>query len=483
MKIKHWLMVSYFVVMLLPVAFLYFLYLSLNHYNEKQDVIEYMEISNKLSSLENVLQDPSLYKLQPASKYKKIKSLTNESLKIILYRPDGIVLFSSLQDPFRIDRKNTNSLYMDLNELQKKLKTYVYKKPVFQNGQLIGIYEVTIARDDWVEEMNHRSALFTGIFIVFFLGTYVFVIYLLNRKLNRPMEFLRAQMTNFARGEPLHEKSPVSKDEMGELIAHFFDMKDQIEKAQQEIAKQQKEKEFMVASLTHDLKTPLTVVQAYSEALLDENRLTEKERQEYETILFEKLKYIRQMLDDLSVYISLQSEQGEMEFTEVDGEEFFDMLLSGYDENCQKSEIFLHTEKNVCNTYYVNVKNMIRIVDNLMSNAIRHTDGGKNIHLAAISSHTPMPSWIFSPFQKEVNEWRKNGTAIIVQNEGEGIPFDKQEMIFEPFVQGEGARGHGGSSGLGLSIAKMLVEKHGGKIKLWSRNGYGTLVVCWLPER
>ena len=71
---------------------------------------------------------------------------------------------------------------------------------------------------------------------------------------------------------------------------------------------------------------------------------------------------------------------------------------------------------------------------------------------------------------------------MIIQNEGSFIPLEKQESVFEPFVQGDEARGQGGSSGLGLSVAKMLIEAHGGKIKLWSAEEFGTLVVCWLRE-
>ena len=105
-------------------------------------------------------------------------------------------------------------------------------------------------------------------------------------------------------------------------------MKEQIEQSRQELAKQQQEKEFIVASLSHDLKTPLTVIQAYTEALQNKENLSENEKREYKTILFEKLAYMKQMLDDLSVFTALQSSKEKIEFIEVDSEEFFEMLLS-----------------------------------------------------------------------------------------------------------------------------------------------------------
>jgi signal transduction histidine kinase len=357
------------------------------------------------------------------------------------------------------------------------------KKPVFAEGKLVGIYEITIGRSTWIEGVNDRSLLLVTLFGGFFILIYVVVVMLLNRKFNRPLQHLRSQMTAFAKGQPEQMEIRTGKDEIGEVLTHFHQMRSQLEQTQYVLSLQQKEKEFIVAALSHDLKTPLTVIQAYTEALQTENKLSEKERLEYRTILFEKLAYMKQMLDDLAVYTALQSVQEKPELVEVDGEEFFDMLLSGYEQPCKNKDIRLDTFQCVQSTYDVNVKQMMRVMDNLMTNAIRHTDPGKRIWLAAISPDSALPDFVFPPFFQEVNAWRMGGTLLIIQNEGNAIPIEMQERIFQPFVQGEGARGNGGSSGLGLSVAKMLVEQHDGKIKLWSTAGYGTLVACWLNER
>ncbi len=70
----------------------------------------------------------------------------------------------------------------------------------------------------------------------------------------------------------------------------------------------------------------------------------------------------------------------------------------------------------------------------------------------------------------------------MIQNEGPSIPLAQIQHMLKPFVQAEGARGNGGTVGLGLSITKMLIEQHQGKINIWSQAGYGTIVGCWLPE-
>ncbi|WP_338785919.1 HAMP domain-containing sensor histidine kinase [Metabacillus sp. FJAT-53654] len=486
MKIKYWLIISFLLVMLLPVIALYFLYVSISSYDEKHDLLEYMNVSNRLIEMQPILEDGLLYKIQPNENYDKIGKFANENVKITLYRPDGIILYSSIEDPSinrLYQRSNVETLYKNLNEIQKKHRSYSLKKAVFQDGKIIGLYEVTIARKEWVNGVNDRSITLLVLMSSFFIILYTLVVFLLNRKLNKPLTILQKEMTAFANGQTVTNPNKKTNDEIGELFSHFHRMRRQIEQNREELAIQQKEKEFIVAALSHDLKTPLTVVQAYTEALQDETRLTEKEQYEYKTILFEKLHYMKQMLDDLTIYTALQSAPEKIDLVEVDGQEFFDMLLSGYEEPCAKKHIHLHIEQNTNGQYGVNVKQMMRIVDNLMGNAIRHTESDHLIWLAAISYRAPLPNWVFSPFINELNEWRQGGTIILIQNQGNAIPGNLQKQVFQPFLQVEGARGLGGSSGLGLSISKMLIEKHEGKINLFSKEGYGTLVACWIKER
>ncbi len=483
MKIKYWLMVSYFIVMLLPVAALFALYLMMSHFDQKQDFIEYMEITSKLSAIELILEDKKLYQIQPEKNYQAVSEAANDSIKISLYRYDGALLYTSIKDPSSVNlyHNTRTKLYENLNQLEKKLRTYSIKKPVFSEGKVIGIYEVTFAREQWMEGVQNRSLILGILFTVFFTLTYIMIVILLNRKLNRPLQQLRSQMTAFAMGESI-QNLPAAKDEIGEVLLNFYQMKEQIEQSRNELAKQQQEKEFIVASLSHDLKTPLTVIQAYTEALQNKEQLSDSEKREYQTILFEKMAYMKQMLDDLSVYTALQSSKEKMEFIEVDSEEFFDMLLTGYEEPCLKKGIKLHIQQSVQQSIVISVKHMVRVVDNLMMNGIRHTEEGQNIWLGAVSHDESLPDWVFPPFSQEVDDWRQNGTVLFIQNEGSYIPHEKQESVFQPFVQGEGARGQGGSSGLGLSVAKILIERHGGKIKLWSAEDFGTIVVCWLRE-
>ncbi|MCM3740812.1 HAMP domain-containing histidine kinase [Oceanobacillus luteolus] len=485
MKIKYWLMISYLLVMLLPVAAAYLLYVSLSDYDDKQDITDFLQFQDVANNLEDVLNDVSLYTIQSEENYEPLKRYTNENLKIDLYRYDGIHLYSSMtpSSATQLYKPNKDVLFQNLNEYQKNPRTYSLKRLVFdEQEQLAGLYEITMSRQAWIDASNKSTTMMVVLLSTFFLALYVIVIIAINKKLNRPLNQLQHHMTAFAAGKELDQRLQPSRDEIGVLIEHFEQMKAQILETREKLAKQQREKEYMVASLSHDLKTPLTVIRTYTEAL-ESHHLTQEEREEYQQILYEKLEHMKEMINDLSVFTALQSAENTLRRVPVNGNEFFDMLFSGYEEACAKKNIHLNVETSVRNGYVLDPKQMIRVVDNLMDNSIRYTPEGKYVWLAGISAKKPLPNWVFPEFIQGLDDWRNDGTVIIIQNEGQGMHPSQINKVFQPFYQNEASRGKGATSGLGLSIAKMIMEKHEGKIKIWSIESKGTLIACWLKER
>ncbi|MFW5437281.1 sensor histidine kinase [Paenibacillus apiarius] len=482
MKIKHWLMVSFLVVMLLPVVAGLVFFQLVQAYDERQEFKEYVEVTGRLQEIELLLQEGDLYRVQPAEKFQAVQNAASRSLKITLYRADGVTVFSSRADNLapKLYRVNASILYEHLYELRKSHRAYTLKKPVFHQDELIGFYEITIVRDQWLEAFQLRTLLVAVGWGLFFLLLYGAALFVIHRKLNRPMNGLMKQMAAFAKGEAVPAVASVAKDEMGELISRFHAMRTQIERARQHIAEEQREREYMVASLSHDLKTPLTSLHAYAEALQQEEELSEEEKREYYAVVFDKIEHMKRMLDNLTMYTALKSSAQLEERVEVDGDEMFDMLFAGYDELCAQRGIRLTTETKVTGSYLMNAQQMIRLVDNLMSNAIRYTGSGQLIWLGAWSPSEPLPPWIFPVMAEEVRAWRGDSLLMLVQNQGGAIPQEQMDRIFAPFYQADSSRtkAHTGSSGLGLSIAQMIVEKHDGEIRIWSEAPFGTLVAC-----
>lgn len=295
------------------------------------------------------------------------------------------------------------------------------------------------------------------------------------------------QMSSFAKGE----KTEILKkrnDEIGELIAGFEMMQRDIVEKNEALFQAQEQKQYMIASISHDLKTPLTSIRVNAEYLLNNELSVDNNKSRLETII-DKADYIHHLIDDLTIYNIMQSNQYELQTVEVDGQEYFEMVLSDYEELVRAHHIILHYEVFVDGLYKVHTKQLLRLFDNLLLNALHHTKENHKIWACVISTNSPTPSYIFSEAKKFMEDRKPllNGLWILVQNEGKSIPPDDYDKLFEPLYQRDPSRrkntdkGNRGS-GLGLSIAKMIIEKHGGEIFVRSTVGNGCTFLCYLPE-
>ncbi|HAG43688.1 MAG TPA: hypothetical protein DCL31_10620 [Clostridium sp.] len=323
--------------------------------------------------------------------------------------------------------------------------------------------------------MNSGTIVVISIFIIVFIAVLIWMIKLMDRKFNKPLLLLIDSIKDFAKGDETYINY-MSKDEIGELINHFNDMKKKIKEKDYEIEKEQKSKEYMIAAISHDLKTPLTSIRAYTELIISK---TEETSKRYALSILNKCDYMSNMLEDLLMYTILSSNYI-MDFVNVDGEEFFQMLLSGYEEVCEKSNINYNTEINVKGNYKVDVKQMIRIVDNLMSNAIKYTGEGKSIHMGAFSEEFSLPDWICEEEEKKLKEFRKNTAVILIKNQGEEIAKEDIDRILEPFYKVDNSRNKKVGTGLGLSIVKLIINKHNGRMIISSSKESGTLIACFI---
>lgn len=467
--------------MILPLAMAYVLFTWINSINSEQKVQEFFEVYSETQQIRETLSDPTLYlkgaNIQPAEK------LISETLSITLYDENGHVIYSPFPDSLIMNYTNKKVLYKHLYSLEQGYRAFTYKEPVYNDDTIIGFFEIKFSQNEWMTSVSNRTILVMTIFVASFIIVYLVVIWFVNRKLNIRIIRLMDEMSAFAAGEKIEEKVTRS-DEIGELKRHFYSMQKQINEARKAIAKEQEMKSYMIAAISHDLKTPLTSIKAYTEMLEVEADLSREERESYERIIIEKTDYIEQMLDDLLMYTLLQSPTYDLEFVAVDGEELFDMLISDYELLCKEKDIHLHLSAHVSGQFHVSPKQLIRVADNLMSNAIKHTETGGHIWLSAHADEKAPLDLLF-PFVKEKVTFNfAENVYLIVQNEGKGIEQSKLTYIFDPLYQVDQSRSKKDNygTGLGLVITKQIVEKHGGEVSIVSEVNVGTSVICRIPK-
>lgn len=479
MKLKHYLIVSYILAILFPIICCAFIINVNRGYNYQTEVKDYIDAGVEFSKCEELFKDPSIYidKVIP-EKIKQLKG--SKDIIVTLYNKRGLAIFSSVEEnKYMIPQ---DYLYRDLNEIQYNGTTYTLKKPVYdESGDIVGIYEISMARTGLSTAIRNNLFVSVGVFFGVILVVFISIMRYLDRRFNTPIATVIEGMNEYAKGNANVHIDYEAKDEIGELCKHFNVMKEEIEKTKRTVLEEHKAKEYMIATISHDLKTPLTAIRAYSELLqLEENIEPEKQNMYIETII-SKCDYMRDMLDDLLTY-NLLTMNYQLSLVEVDGDEFCDMLFSGIEATCSSKNIKLETTIDVNGMYNVDVKYMTRVVDNIVSNAIRHTPEGGHIWTGAFSTDMKMPEWLDDVCREATNKYARPGMFLIVKNEGKVISEKDKDNLFKPFYQGDEARSkkeHKGV-GLGLSISKMIMEKHKGYIEAIPIPGVGNAMLCYL---
>ncbi|EZH66964.1 hypothetical protein DH09_03210 [Bacillaceae bacterium JMAK1] len=478
MRIRTWLFLSLLFVMVIPSLAVYSLYTLLTNWNAQQSLDEYLDFISTYQEIKEPLQNPDLYAFNPTI-HEPLQETVEQVAQVTLYRNDGYVVYETTSDTIGTRQAELRDLYDGLYEGNMSYRYFTIKEPVFVNEEIVGFYEVRMQRDDRVEYVQSRStaiiALSTGVFVV----TGLLAWFQINRRVNKPINYLKNDMNRFV----LDPKNMTTlehpkNDEIGDLIKHFNYMKQEVVLAREEILQEQKEKEMMTAALSHDLKTPLTSVMAYTESM-QQRALTKSETDHYLTIIRNKSIQMQRLIEDIHTFTLLKNQQSVEQKVTVNGQEFFEMLVDGYDELASRHEINLQKEVKIRDSYDVQVNHMMRLVDNLVSNAIRYTPPVGNLYIGIYDQQ--LPSWLYKPF---VVDFSTHG-VLIVQNDGATISEKESMKIFEAFYQSEESRSKkaGQHSGLGLSVAKMITENHGGNIQFIPVPNKGTILMSTFVKR
>ena len=472
MKIKSWLIVSYILVMLLPLLAGWGLYILVIHYHEQQEMDDYFDKFQQLSKIRQVLEQPELYQVK--ADRSAIEGLKNPQTEIKLYLKEGYLIYTT--NPFENtlrDKVDFSQLYANLYQFDYSYSAYSYKAPVFVENEVVGLYEVKLARDKWIQGVSDISKVVIGLFVLLLFFILFIVMWKVHKKITQPIDQLIENFNAFPTTKEVISTYDMN-DEMGALYDNFRSMQLKLLAAEERTRQQQLEKEMMIASISHDLKTPLTSIRAFAEAIVQKPQ----KGSDHAPVIIGKADYMQKMLTDLMIYSVLQSPKYELQVKTVDAEEFFEMLLQDYDSLMEEKNLNLKTSCHVTGELLIDVSQWMRIVDNLVANAVKFTQPTGKIQLVA--TQEPHKEKLY-PFT--IRNCSKSGTYFIVENSGDGISEEELERVLQPLYQVDEARTKAGSGiGLGLTITKQILEKHGGSLKIVSEIGIGTSVICYLPQ-
>jgi len=322
--------------------------------------------------------------------------------------------------------------------------------PLMVNNQRVGTILDANAPPPFNPEENlflqrTTNALFLAMGGALLVGLIMAII--LSRTLIHPLQALTQAAQNITEGQLEQQVKVGAKDEIGQLATAFNRMSE-------EVARVNQQRRQMTADIAHDLRTPLTVIAGYVEAMRDGVLQPTEERL---SLIYTEIERLQNLVGDLKMLT--QADAGELPLhpLPIAPHSILERAAAPFQQRAEKQGVRLSVEADehlpdIC----VDDARMMQVFGNLVSNALRYTPNGGEIHLAAQGSdgHVELTVW----------------------DNGAGIPQEDLPFIFDRFYRVDKSRSEGDESGLGLAIVKALVEAHGGSVRAESQLNKGTAV-------
>jgi signal transduction histidine kinase len=279
------------------------------------------------------------------------------------------------------------------------------------------------------------------------------ITYFMSRRILAPVKALTHAAKRLGSGDFTQRVQVKDKSELGELADTFNSMANDLERAEQL-------RQNMVADIAHELRTPLSNIKGYLEATRDG-----VVKPDIDTLrkLDEEATLLSRLVDDLQELSLAEANELKLVYHREDITNVIEQAVATMQAKAMAKEISISTElADVLPPLNIDSHRIGQVLRNLLENAVTHTRAGGTITVEA--------------------RQQDNMVEVSVTDNGEGIPADELPNIFERFYRVDKSRTRAtGGSGLGLTIARRLVEAHGGKLTVQSEPGKGSRFTLTIP--
>jgi signal transduction histidine kinase len=323
------------------------------------------------------------------------------------------------------------------------------------------------ARNAKARETTRNSLLVGGVG----LGAALLLILLgavyMNRAVARPLRRTADAAARIAGGDLSERLDTAGPGEVGELERTFNTMAASLERTvadleerNRTLGESEQVKSELVSNVSHELRTPLASVLGFSSLMLD-REVTPEETRRYLEVIRTEARRLAALLNDLLDLQRVEQDALELRSDEVDLNELLSTQITLYSAQSDVHELTFQPAGEPL-TVRGDRDRLAQVVGNLLSNAIKYSPNGGVVEVSATAIGDE--AWIW------------------VRDEGLGIPGGHQEQIFTKFFRGDVGRELGISgTGLGLVLARQIVEAHGGHIGFESESGQGSTFWLQLP--
>ena len=384
-------------------------------------------------------------------KNKKPKS----SLKVYVLGNLGLMLAVIL---FFIDILNISLTILARRKLEELYIEFFPEKTfhdaeVFSKGYMNGNISYAPEYEELLSKttcyLNRYGSYMTiALYVVVILIIFIFGLKIIKR-ISRELKKLDTALEHFSRSAAANDEiSEINSDirEFNNICTSYNRLVSRLKESENERTQLESEQRRMIADISHDIRTPITVMQGYAKAISD-NMVDEETKQKYLDSICRKSETVAELVSTLHEYSKLEHPDFDFNMEEGDICEYFRSYLAMKYQDLNLAGFFLEADiPEEKMPFSFDHKQLNRVFENLIINSFRHNSAGTTIYTEIRNT--------------------EGGIIIRIGDNGKGIPKELRETIFDPFVVGNKSRTGAKSSGLGLAISRKIVEAHNGTIAL-----------------
>jgi len=364
-------------------------------------------------------------------KLQGIVSRDTIKFKVFIVDKQGKVLLSP---------ENNGIKQFDINKIlnQQYKSNFDKNNIIYYDIKLLGEDRYVVVSD--VLYKGDNSKLFP-LGILIFVALFLLLTYGKVKYINS----LSKGLVEISKGNLNYRVEVKGRDELSILGENINYMTEELMNLKEKEKEIEKNKDRLIVSVSHDLRTPLTSIIGYIK-LIKENYKEKDDISKYIDIIDNKSNRLEELINDLFEYTKLTSCDIKLEKVNISLNEFMRQVVEGMMIACNQNDlnILLKAPNEELNVN-VDPAKMVRVFENIISNAIRYSNKKSDINIKIFKA--------------------ENGAMVSIENEGKPIKEEELNKIFDMFYRTDESRNNQtGGSGIGLSIAKSIVELHGGKI-------------------
>lgn len=374
------------------------------------------------------------------------------------------VIFVSNDDIIEYDSSNAETVGYDISKFDELgIQISDVEQYIFYGDEIIGrlIFFPSITIEEALKFLIYIPIAMAILFLSLIIAMIVILSKILSDGILKPLQELNMAAERISDGDLEFEMTYKENDELGKLCIEFDRMRLKLKDSLDKQDKYESSRKLLLASISHDLRTPLTSIKGYIEALQDGIVTDEETKERYMNIIVDKTNKLNTLIDDLFIYSKMELGEFQIDKVTVPSDFLLEGLLMPKISEYADESFEFRLDKNFPMVMVdVDQKRISQVIDNVIHNATKYTNSFIEVRVGTNQGYL----------------------QLFIEDDGCGIPKNELPFIFDQFYKVEKSRNSSvQGTGLGLAISKRLVTAHGGRISVKSTEDVGTTFKIELP--